>query len=230
MEEFIKYRSFNDKAVATELCKQLSEKGIPFKWESTEGFFDPSFTTNDILNLYYVRLRKEDFTKADELLMISATQTAEEPVSDYYLLSFSNDELIGVLKNPDEWNEFDLYWAKKILDTKGIVVTQEEVDKAKVEKLEALKRPWQLDKVWIVCVIALWVAAFWFVHIFLALAVIFTGGYISFSRKTMPDGERVKAFSTGDRFLGKITLATGIALALFILMQYYGIIDFIHPF
>jgi hypothetical protein len=55
------------------------------------------------------------------------------------------------------------------------------------------------------------------------------GGYISLSKKTMPDGERVKAFSEGDRFLGKIVLALGIALAIFICLQYYGVIDFIYP-
>ena len=66
-DEFVTYKSFNDKVIATELCAQLTVNSIPFKWESTEGFFDVTFANNEILNHYYVKLRPADFKKADEL-------------------------------------------------------------------------------------------------------------------------------------------------------------------
>ena len=98
-----------------------------------------------------------------------------------------------------------------------------------MQRLAELKQPWTLDKLWIICAIALWAAAFWFIHVYGAVAVIFIGGYIALSKKTMPDGQRVKAFSAGDRLIGKIVLAAGFILALFILMQYYAVIDFMRP-
>ena len=67
--QFIKYRSFNDKALAIELYQNLSADGIPVAWEDTEGFFDASFANNEFLNIYYIKLRQEDFKKADEILM-----------------------------------------------------------------------------------------------------------------------------------------------------------------
>ncbi len=227
--QLIKYRSFNDKALATELYQKLAEEGIPVVWEDTEGFFDASFANYEFLNVYYIKLKHEDFKRADEILMQSVSESKDEPVGDYYLLSFSNDELMDVLRKPDEWNEFDRYWAKKILDKKGIEVDQEKLEQVRAERLTELKQPWALDKLWIICAIALWVAAFWFIHIYIAVAVIFIGAYIALSKKTMPDGQRVKAFSPGDRLIGKIVLVAGILLALFILMQYYAIIDFIRP-
>lgn len=227
--QLIKYRSFNDKALAIELYQKLSEDGIPVAWEDTEGFFDASFANNEFLNIYYIKLRQEDFKKADEILMRSVSESKNEPVGDYYLLSFSNEELIDVLKKPDEWNEFDRYWAKKILEKKGLDIKQEDLEQARIHRLAELKQPWTLDKLWIICAIALWVAAFWFIHVYGAVAVIFIGGYIALSKKTMPDGQRVKAFSAGDRLIGKIVLAAGFILALFILMQYYAVIDFIRP-
>jgi hypothetical protein len=227
--QLIKYRSFNDKALAIELYQKLSADGIPVAWEDTEGFFDASFANNEFLNIYYIKIRQEDFKKADEILMRSVSESKNEPVGDYYLLSFSNEELIDVLKKPDEWNEFDRYWAKKILEKKGIDIKQEDLEQARVQRLAELKQPWTLDKLWIICAIALWVAAFWFIHVYGAVAVIFIGGYIALSKKTMPDGQRVKAFSAGDRLIGKIVLAAGFILALFILMQYYAVIDFIRP-
>ncbi len=227
--QFVKYRSFNDKSLARELYQKLSEAGIPVVWEDTEGFFDVTFANNEILHIYYVKIKQEDFKKADELLMNSIMETDQQPIGDYYLFSFSNEELIDVLKSPDEWNAFDLYWAKKILASKGIELTEEELEQQKTKRIEELKKPWILDKLWLFCAFSLWVVALGFVHIYAAIAVIFISSYISFSKKTMPDGQRVMAFSDTDRLLGKVCLAAGYGLAVFILLQYFGIIDFMWP-
>jgi hypothetical protein len=227
--KFVKYRSFNDKALATELYRALCEAGIPVAWEDTEGVFDVTFANNEILHLYYVKIKQEDFKKADELLMSSVMESDQQPIGDYYLFSFSNDELTDVLKSPDEWNAFDLYWARKILKSKGIEISEEELEQVKTKRIEELKSPWMLDKLWLFCTFSLWVVGFWFIDIYVAAAVIFISSYISFSKKTMPDGQRVMAFSETDRLLSKIFLAAGIALVLFILLQYYGIIDFMRP-
>ena len=226
---FIKYRSFNDKAIATELYQTLKQKDIDVVWEDTEGFFDASFAHNEFLNIYYVKLKQEDFRKADEILMQMAIDTKHEPIGDYYLLSFSNEELIDVLKKPDEWNEFDRYWARKILKEKGIEVSDMEVEQAKTERLTELTRPWSVDKLWIICVVCLWLAALLSIHIYLAIAVVFISAYISLSKKTLPDGLRVNAFSAGDRLVGKIVLVAGVLLVLFILLQYYGVIEIMSP-
>ena len=227
--KFVKYRSFNDKSLATELYQKLSETGIPVAWEDTEGFFDVTFANNEILHLYYVKIKQEDFKKADELLTNSVLECDQQPVGDYYLFSFSNDELIEVLKSPDEWNAFDLYWAKKILTSKGIVISEEELEQGHIKRMEELKRPWMLDKLWLICTFAIWVTGLAFINIFAAAAVIFISIYISFSKKTMPDGYRVMAFSETDRLLAKIFFAAGISLAIFILLQYYAVIEFIRP-
>jgi hypothetical protein len=227
--KFVKYRSFNDKPLAIELYQKLSEAGIPVAWEDTEGFFDVTFANNEILHLYYVKLKQEDFKKADVILTNSVMEGDHQPIGDYYLFSFSNDELIDVLKNPHEWNAFDLYWARKILASKDIELNEDELNQVKTTRIEELKKPWILDKLWLFCAFSLWVVAFWFVHIYAAAAVIFIGSYISFSKKTMPDGQRVMAFSDTDRLLGKVFLGAAIALAIFILLQYYGVIEFVQP-
>lgn len=229
-DKFIKYRSYNDKVLANELCRIFADNNIPFDWESTEGLFDVSFANNDILNVYYVRIRLQDFKKADELLMNLAGTDHSVPPEDYYLYSFSNDELTDVLKNPDEWNEFDRYWAKKILEKKGVDVQPGELQKAKEERITELKRPWRVDKVWILFAFALLMSTFiWFINIFGALTASFIAAYISFSKKTLPDGQRVKAFSPTDRLLGRIILIVGMALVLFVILALSGTIEFRWP-
>jgi hypothetical protein len=222
-EKFTTYRSFNDKVLAAELYQKLSEAGIPVAWEDTVGYFDASFSSGDnILNIFYVKLRQQDFKTADELLMNAVAENIQEPISDYYLFSFSNDELIDVLKKPDEWNEFDLYWAKKILTTRGIVVKQEDVEKAREERLSESKKPWSLDKVWVFFAFALLLFAFVYLHFLTTFMTIFIGIYIVFSKKTLRDGQKVKAFSPTDRLLGKIVLAGGILVVLCMILYLMG--------
>ncbi|MEI9945274.1 MAG: hypothetical protein WDN26_13795 [Chitinophagaceae bacterium] len=140
MSAFVKYKTFNDKALATELCRVLSENNIPFEWEGSEGFFDMSFANNDILNLYHVKLLTTDFEKADALLEKIMVENIERPTDDYYLYSFSVEELKDILKAPLEWNEFDRYWAKRLLAEKGIEAPAEKLSEAKVKQSDELRK------------------------------------------------------------------------------------------
>ena len=223
--EFVTYRSFNDKVLATELYEKLAAAGIPVAWESTEGQFDAAFSFNEFANFYYVKIHVQDFEKAGTLLLQAADET-EEPPGDYYLFSFSDKELADVIKVPGEWNEYDRYWAQQILDKRGVPVEQEAWLQEKQERLAELEKPWELSKAWILGGIALLIAAFYFLHIIWAGGAVFLGLYISFSKKTLPNGERVKAFSPADRFLGRIVFITGLAIALLILLWVAGITDF----
>jgi fumarate reductase subunit D len=229
-EQFINYRSYNDKAVAVSLYDQLTKQGIPVQWEDSEGFFDASFANYEFLNLYYIKLLPADFKRADEILLKSINESGERPAEDYYLFSFNNDELRDVLKKPDEWNEFDIYWAEKILSERGVQVKKELLVQDKIERLNELKKPWQLDKLWIVCAVGLCLAALIFPDVRLAAGVMFVGGYISFSKKTIPDGQRVPAFSSGDRSFGKLVFLAGIVLAVYHVLIYIGVANFTWPF
>jgi len=222
VQQFVNYKSFNDKALARELYIKLTEQGISVEYEDSEGFFDPSFVKNDILMLYYIKLRAEDFSKADEILRNLIKLNGEKLDEDYYLFAFSNDELLDILKHPDEWNEFDCYWTQKILEDRNVKINAFEIEKSKTERIEELRKPWNLDKAWIIGALVLIILAYRYLHIFLAFGAIFLGLYISGSKKTLPDGEQVKAFSADDRLLGKIVLVAGVVIMLFILLWGFG--------
>lgn len=83
-DSFVKYRSYDDKMVATSIFQILSERGLNVKWEDSEGHFDPSFANNEILNLYYIKLQQQDFKQADEILE-KAISESDPPPADYYL-------------------------------------------------------------------------------------------------------------------------------------------------
>jgi hypothetical protein len=221
MDEFIKYRSFNDKALALQLYDKLADDGLAVKWEDSEGFFDVSFVNDEFMNIYYVKLRQQDFERADQVLERSTIILAEKPVDDYYLYSFSNEELIDVLQKKDEWNEFDNYWATKILEQRGIAFEPSQLLEMKNERIAELKEPWKVSSLWRVSSLAIPLVAIVFLNIILSAGTILVGLYIILSKKTLPDGQRVMAFTPRDRLFGKIFCLMGILITAYILYRYY---------
>jgi hypothetical protein len=224
-KEFVNYKSFNDKAVAIELYDKLNREGLQVEWESSVGIFDASFANDEFMHLYYVKLRKEDFSKADAIMMQLLSENNEPPPHDYYLFSFTNKELIDVLKNPDEWNEYDRFWAGKLLQEKSVHVREEEIVQAKTKRLEDLKKPWKLDKVWLLLPGVLLSWGFYYLYFLATIGCIFLGMYITYSKKTMPDGDRVIAFSPEDRSLGKIVMIVSAIITTLIFLIIFGVIE-----
>jgi hypothetical protein len=224
-KKFFTYRSFNDKAIATELYRLLTAENIPIEWESSEGFFDPSFVRNEILELYYIKLYPEDFIKADSLLEKLVSENNEKPPVDYYLYSFSDQELLDVVSKPHEWNVYDCLWAEKILKERGKDIDSTWIAGKKKEYLEELKKPWRTDKWWILLAFIMILLATYFFHIFSAFGLVFLGLYIGFSKKTIPDGSRVMAFSENERSMGKIFLIIGLLLSLYFILLFSGVIS-----
>lgn len=65
---FIQYRCFNDPALAVELTDTLESHSIPFIQEDNSSHFNLTFTENALTKEYIVKLKAEDFERADEIL------------------------------------------------------------------------------------------------------------------------------------------------------------------
>lgn len=224
-DTFITYRSFNDKAFAVELFNKLKGEGIPVVWEDSERYFDVSFSYNEMLNMYYIKLRQDDFKKADDILSRLVKEDSGKISDDYYLYSFSDDELKDILKKPDEWNELDYYWANKILNERGIKITEETLVKEKTERINELRKPWNIDTIWKVCASLMLLISIRYLFILFIFGYVILGLYLSFSKKTLPGGLRVNAFSSGTRLFGNILLVISSIFSILIMLYVFEFID-----
>jgi hypothetical protein len=60
---------------------------------------------------------------------------------DYYLLSFSDDELLDLVRNPDEWGPLDYVLAKQILASHGKPISPEQEVGFQAERIRTLAQP-----------------------------------------------------------------------------------------
>src|SRR5690606_11183401 len=107
MSNYTTFKKFPDAAEAKHLQQFLIENGIECTFVNNSPRLDNSFSGGELLKEYEIQLKQSDFEKAHELLEQLAEDMMSNLDEDYYMYSFSNEELYDVVLKQDEWSEFD---------------------------------------------------------------------------------------------------------------------------
>ena len=113
------FKRFNDLSEAQKLAEILKDKGFDVELADNSPALDITFSGNTLDNQIELKIPGADFRKAKDLLFSELDINLEEIDPDYYLLDFSNEELQDILLKCDEWGEYDVLLARKILASKG---------------------------------------------------------------------------------------------------------------
>src|SRR4051812_36844543 len=114
-EEYVTFKEFPNPNSALELIEVLKESSLEAIFEEDSIDFDPFYTGNFQRKGFRVKLKKDDFEKADQLLTTLSSTSIDNVEPGYYLLDFSQEELLEVIFKKDEWNQFDFLLAQKLL-------------------------------------------------------------------------------------------------------------------
>jgi len=205
--DFLTYQKFNDRSEADELQALLIENNIECLFEDSSVSFDPSFVNSELNNEYRIKLKKEDFEKADSFLLSITAKQIEGIDQDYYLFEFSNEELLELISKRDEWSKFDYLLAQKILSERGHKVEQKELKLIYEHRIEELSKPEKSQINWIIAG-----------YVFVLLGGLFglvIGWNLYSHKRTLPNGESIYAYSIEDRIHGKRIVVLGIVCLVF---------------
>lgn len=201
-EQYKTYQKFNDYKMAVELSHLLKENHIDHTIEDTSVQFDPFFSRNELTKEYRIKIKQDDFSNVDNLLLQTASEGLNGLKEDYYLHHFSNEELMEVITKRDEWNEFDFLLAQKLLKERGTEVNPDTLKELKKQRIVELSKPHQIGKTWIYI---------GFVTALIGgLFGILVGWHISTHQKTLPDGNTIYSYDEPDRKKGQIMVVIGV--------------------
>jgi hypothetical protein len=216
--EFITYQKFDDPALAEALAETLRENDIEYMIQEESSGFDPSMSMSRAAVDYAVKVRPEDFDRIREILLEQEEKDTADVDKDYYLFSFTDDELMDVVTKADEWSTFDVVLARKILAERGKTITDKDIAEIEEERIEELKKPEGSQSTWI---IVGYLAA-----LLGGVLGIFIGWFLANGKKTLPDGERVYLYSEHDRrhgriifYLSLVLFIAAVAIRLFVAVQ-----------
>jgi hypothetical protein len=209
--DFSMFKRFYEKERVEALTDILKTNHIEYEVIEDSETLDSLYGDKHFSKQYVVKIHPDDFKSANEILLKLGEKELDTVDNDHYLYSFTDQELIGIISKPDEWNEFDFQLAKKILKERGKEINDETIDLLKNQRIVDLAKPDEGQKTWI------------YAGYFFSLLGIFfiIGGFISFFigwhlstyKKTLPNGQQIYGYKSEDRKHGRwIWITGGIAI------------------
>ncbi|MDD5151493.1 MAG: hypothetical protein PHC28_13630 [Flavobacterium sp.] len=213
IEEFITFQKFNDQDSASELGDFFKEKKLEYVLEDNSLSFDPTFANNGFGKEFCIKLKKSDFEKGNAFLIEKAESESIEIDKDYYLLSFTDKELFELIAASDEWSQFDVTLAKRLLKERGKEITPDEIEKIKSKRIEELSKPEEGQTTYIIIG--------YITAVLGGFLGIFIGWHLATFKKTLPNGDRIYAYSENDRKQGnRILIISVVFFVIWLLFRF----------
>lgn len=229
-QPLLTFQRFNDIGLATEFAEKLTQLGIYCEIDNQTVPFDVTYANNPLEADVRLKVRPDDFDKANAALDDYYKSQLDTIDKDYYLFTFTDDELTEIIQKPDEWNRLDYQLALKLLSQHGKDVKPETTKKLQEERINELSKSEKTPGTWILAgyiapltgaITGLSPYGLMFV-LPGAMAGIILGGLLVFSKKTLPNGQRANIYTKSAQTHGKIILAISITSFLF---WYIGIMS-----
>lgn len=207
LDNYAVFKKFWNIDLAKDIVDVLKQNDISFKLLDNSPAVDISFSGNTFQKELEIHIRQSDFERANELLEKHAEMFLDQVDKGHYLFDFTNEELYEILCKPDEWNSFDYKLSQKILANRGLVVNDELIKALRNTRMDDLAKPENGQKPWI-----------FIGYLFAILGGIlglFIGWYLWTYQKTLPDGQKVYAYSKSDQIHGRIIFFVGLGSFVF---------------
>ncbi len=203
-EKYVTYQKFNTLVEVEVILDILKQNEISYKLEDNRQA-TPSiiFGESSEANIW-LKLKQSDFEKADNLINSFIKNTIGTIEEDYYLLSFTDDELLEVVNKRDEWSHYDYNVAKIELKKRGIEINEKLDAVIKENRLKELKHEETGSGIW---TIVGYISAFLGGIIGIAI-----GLSLWKSKKTLPSGDRMNVFDSSARLNGMYITILGIIM------------------
>lgn len=206
-EEYLRFKLFPDKQTAEDFAEVLKQNNIDYKIEEDSLVFDASFANHPLAKDYVIAVKQPDFKNASAAYDEYFAKQLNNIPADYYLLQFSDDELLDILAKPDEWGSFDYQLAQELLRERGVTITKEKTDRLKADRYYELARP---EGEAVKNILGYYIISILFFPIGWII-----GWVWGYSKKQLPDGYKVYAYNEKVRSHGRIIFL--IAMLLFVL-------------
>lgn len=202
-QTYVTFKKYPDAKQAQALQQFLIENGIECTFKDTSPSTGAAIS-GDFMREYEVQLHPDNFEQAETLLEKQAEGMIVDLPEDYYLLTFTDEELHDVVMKHDEWSEFDYLLARKLLEERGKTIDEASLKQLRRQRLEDLAKPEKDQTFWVVMGYVLAISG--------GLFGIITGYVLLTSQKTLPNGQMVHTYSKRDRIHGKNILILGLIL------------------
>jgi len=212
MNEFVLFQSFFTEDEAASIIEPLKENGIDYQLERSKELLDRAFIGDNLEKKVFLKIKSSDFSKANEILNARILQNITALEKDYYLFSFTNEELNEILRRPDEWSRQDFLIARKILGERGQYINEEMIKDLRSKRINELSREESEPTLTII--------AGYILALLLSLVGLFFGLAFLTAKKNIPNGKKIFTYSRNTRKHGRnIVILSAVSLLLLVMNE-----------
>ncbi|THU38047.1 hypothetical protein FAM09_15290 [Niastella caeni] len=193
MSQYAAFEKFFNAEQAAPVLDILKEHKIPYEFLQIGKGVDPLIAGEMNNYNYELKIARNQFENVNQLLLDKIQINLEDVDPDYYLFSFTDKELVDILRKPDEWGRQDYVIARQLLGSRGINYSNEDLAYLKNKRIQVLAQPEKHG--WIYLGYPLSV-----IGCFLGIIV---GLVFWKSTKTLPNGSRYFVYDEATRKHGK---------------------------
>lgn len=181
------FRFFPSREVAEEVQLLLNSNGIDSVIKEDTGDLAKEFLGDSPHHKFELLIAETDRDQAEAVLLNRAMEELDDIDKSHFLFDYTNEELMNILIEKDEWNEVDVLLSQKILQERGVVVQEEELQVLREKRLNELAKPESKQTGWVI-------------FGYIAIVIMpFVGAILGFalskSQKRLPNGVKVPRYS-----------------------------------
>ncbi|MFT3823463.1 MAG: hypothetical protein QM731_06060 [Chitinophagaceae bacterium] len=211
MSNYLTFRSFFNEAAAAETVEVLAQNSIPYKLQKRAKHIDTIIGGDSFDQAIELQIPDNQFENANALLSNAVQIDMQQLGDDYYLFSFTEEELIDIIKKPDEWGAQDVVIARQLLQDKGISYTHEEQEHFKEERLKQLASPEKPG--------GNLIFAGYILMLLFGFGGILVGYSLWKSKKILPNGQKAFIYTKKAREHGQLIFFLSVALFTFTIVS-----------
>ena len=201
---FEEYKTFTNHTEVKEFTELMDQNHIEYKVHKITPVLDPAFAGNTQNDNIVIKIKPSDVEQVEQILLNEVDVNVEDLAPDYYLLLFTDDELMDVVVKKDEWNDFDYVLAQKLLKERGKEITPEVLEMIRRQRISELSKQNPYPGHWII--------AGYVFSILGGLIGVFIGLMLIWDTKKLPGGAKIYAYDSKARRHGKMILAVGLIM------------------
>lgn len=200
MQYFTTFKRYTTAVQAQEILQLLEANGIACRLADNKSNVDQNFGKESLVD-FEVQLYPQDFEKAEAILEAQAAQWINDLPQDHYLFAFTDSELREVVYKKDEWSELDYVLAKKLLADRGYHIDEQDIKVQEELRIAELAKPED---------VGFWITVGYIMALLGGFFGVLTGYMVYYSKKTLPNGKKVYAYTNENREHAKSILIIGI--------------------
>lgn len=187
----------------------FNENSINYEIDSPKTIIDESIIGKGLLPKFTIKLKEVDFQNANMLLEKNIHDNFDL-INDFtHFNDLTTEELLQIIKKSDEWSIESVFASKRILESRGIQITEDKILELKEERNEAIRQGKQASSIvqigyFLAIVLGLYLGTIFIV------AGIAMGYYYSFGKSSDMFGQKYYVYNERSRRNGNFIFFGGI--------------------